>query len=197
MLADRELLARLKAELHQAIPEPNQLPIGERLDRLKLLNAIVQEALRLHPGASHRQDRVAPDEDLMYENQTGQRSIIPAGIAVGMTAPLINRHPGLYENPDDFRPDRYIENPMLSKHLFSFSKGTRQCIGMNLAYQELQTFTAGIFRRYDIYGGTEAKQDGPTLELYQTARSDITMHADYITPAQRGGSQGLQVVVRE
>lgn len=197
LLADRALLARLKAELIEAIPEPNQLPVAEKLDKLKLLNAIIREGLRLYPGATHRQDRAAPDEDLVYQDPNGPRYIIPAGTGIGMTAPIVNRFSALYDRPDDFWPDRYIENPMLSKHLFSFSKGTRQCIGMALAYQELQTFTAGMFRKYDIYEGPEAQQNCPTIELYHTTRRDIMMDGDYVTPSQYEGSQGLRVRIRQ
>lgn len=195
MLSDPKALATLKAELETVMPGPDHiLPDSAKLDNLTYLNAVIQEALRLYPGGSHRQDRVAPDEDLVYENPTtGKTYVIPKGTGVGMTAPIINRHPDLYERPDDFLPERYIKDPHLSKHLFSFSKGSRQCIGINLAYQELQNITAGIFRKYDAYHG----QAGPTLELYETTIKDVAMDADYITPAQVPGSQGLRIRIRQ
>ncbi|KAK3696861.1 hypothetical protein LTR37_017767 [Vermiconidia calcicola] len=197
LLADPQLLQRLRAELKSVMPDPNELPVAAKLDGLPFLNAVVEEAVRLYPGASHRQDRVAPDEDLVYESPDGQTYVIPAGTAVGMTAPLVNRHPDIYDRPDDFLPDRYIENPALARHHLSFSKGARNCLGMNLAYQELQTFVAGIFRKYDLYDPTKAEQTGPTLELFDTRRENIAMDSDYITPGQYEGSQGLRVVIRQ
>ena len=197
LLADRKLLDRLRAELVTAMPNQNELPVASKLDSLPFLNALIQEAVRLYPGATHRQDRVAPDEDLVYNTPDAQTFIIPRGTAVGMAAPIVNRHPTLYgPDPDDFRPDRYLESPKLLKYQMSFSKGTRQCIGMNLAYQELQSFIAGIFRRYDLYDPEKKEQSGPTLELYKTSRADVTMHADYITPAPVEGSKGLRVLIR-
>ena len=196
LLADRELLARLKTELKTAIPDPQHLPVASKLDSLPFLNAVIQEALRLYPGATHRQDRTCPDEDLAYETPNGESYVIPRGTAIGMTAPIINRHPNLYERPDEFIPNRYVKSPELRKYNFSFSKGARQCIGINLAYQELQTFTAGIFRRYDVYDPSKAVQDGPTLELYETKREDISMDADYVTPGPYEGSHGLRVRIR-
>lgn len=127
LLADRHLLARLRTELEQVMPSPHELPVAAKLDGLPFLNALIQEALRLYPGATHRQDRVAPDEDLIYESRNGQTFRIPAGTAVGMTAPLVNRNPDFYDRPDEFLPDRFIENPLLSKYSLTFSKGTRQC----------------------------------------------------------------------
>lgn len=197
LLADRQLLRRLKTELETVMPDPNELPVASKLDSLLLLNAIIEECLRLYPGASMRQDRVAPDEDLIFEGRDGKTVVIPAGTPVGMTAPLINRHPDLYERPDEFLPDRYLENPGLKKYQFAFSKGTRQCLGINLAYQELQTFTAGIFRKYDLYDPAKTEQGGPTLELFETTRADLEMDGDYITPAPYPGSQGLRIVIRQ
>ncbi|KAI2638933.1 cytochrome P450 [Hypomontagnella submonticulosa] len=196
LLSDRQLYARLRAELETVMPDRYELPVASQLDGLALLNAIIQEAIRLYPGATHRQDRTCPDEDLVYEARNGQTYVIPAGSAVGMAAPILNRNPDLYDRPDEFRPERYLENPSLSKYLFSFSKGTRQCIGINLAYQELQSFTAGFVRRYGLYDPTKKVQDGPTLEMYQTTRADIATHSDFITTAPYKGSLGLRAIIR-
>lgn len=195
LLSDPSLFERLKNELVTAFPDFNQIPDARTLDNLPFLNAVIEEAIRLYPGATHRQDRTAPTEALTYKSPSGKEYIIPGGTCCGMTAPIINRHPGLYERPDEFLPDRYLKNPNLRKYNFSFSKGTRQCIGINLAHQELQIFTAGIFRRYGLYDPSRTEQDGPTLELYETKREDIAMHADYITPGQPEGSQGLRVLI--
>lgn len=51
----------------------------------------------------------------------------------------------------------------------------RQCLGMNLAYQELQTFTAGIFRKYGPYNLDHPTQEGPTIELYKPRLVDVMM----------------------
>ncbi|KAI1389790.1 cytochrome P450 [Hypoxylon trugodes] len=196
LLADRQLFNRLRVELETVMPDRNELPVASKLDGLPFLNAIIQEAIRLYPGATHRQDRTCPDEDLVYEAPDGQTYVIPAGSAVGMAAPILNRNPGFYDQPDKFQPERYLENPKLLKYQMSFSKGTRQCIGINLAYQELQTFTAGLIRRYDLYDPTKRIQNGPTLELYQTTREDVTTHSDFITTSPYEGSLGLRVLIR-
>ncbi|KAK7754831.1 hypothetical protein SLS62_003145 [Diatrype stigma] len=202
LLADRALLGRLRAELAAALPDARQLPAAaaQTLDSLPLLNALIQEALRLYPGATHRQDRVAPDEAVVFASaRDGRTYAIPAGSAAGTSAPIANRNRLLYgATADEFRPDRYLENPELRRHNMAFSRGGRQCIGINLAYQELQSFVAGLFRRYDAYDPArgERGQGGPTLELYRTRREDVAMHADYVTSAPYEGSQGLRVIIR-
>ncbi|KAM5343964.1 hypothetical protein ACJ41O_012501 [Fusarium nematophilum] len=185
VLDDQAIFARLRKELESVMPDPDQPPDPVKLDSLPFLNALIEEAIRLYPGATHRQDRVAPDQDLLFQYPDGRTVTIPAGTIVGMIAPIINRHPGWYENPEVFYSDRYLENPKLFRRHLTFSKGGRQCLGMNLAYQELQVFTAGVFRRYGIYDGNLKEQSGLTLELHQTGIEDIKLHADYVTPGLR------------
>lgn len=198
MLSDKTKLGRLKTELASVMT--SDMPPAAKLESLPYLNAVIQEALRFHPSAVHRQDRTAPDEDLIYHNPETDTTIkIPAGTGVGMAAPIANRDRGIYgEDANVFNPDRWIDNPGMRKYLLSFSKGTRQCLGINLAYQELQTFTAGIFHKYDLYDTAKGEngQGGPTLELYETTDADVVMHAEYVTPALPDGSRGLRVVIR-
>lgn len=56
---------------------------------------------------------------------------------------------------------------------------------------------AGIFRKYDVYGGTGEPQKGPTLELFETTREhDIDMVADFVTVGINPESVGVRVIVR-
>ena len=178
------------------MPSSEQAPDPKALDKLPFLNALIEETLRFYPTGTHRQDRVAPDEALIFTYADGKKLHIPAGTIVGMTAPLINRHPAWYDDAETFKPDRYIDNPKLLRRHFTFSKGMRQCLGMNLAYQELQTFTAGIFRKYSPYDAEMQVQEGPTLELFETGIEDVLMHADYVTPGRKPGSQGVRIRIR-
>lgn len=116
---------------------------------------------------------------------------------VGMTAPLLNRLESLYPSPRSFNPERYLENPSLTRYQLAFSKGSRQCIGINLATTELQCIIAGIFRRYDVYDSSKKDQKGPTLELFETNRDDVDMAYDFVTVAPKIGSNGVRVVIRQ
>lgn len=66
---------------------------------------------------------------------------------------------------------------------------------MALAYSELYTIIGGIFRKYNLYDGTD-NQTGPSLELYRTDRSDVDMVADFVTPFVRDDSLGVRLMVR-
>ncbi|KAG9258790.1 cytochrome P450 [Emericellopsis atlantica] len=196
ILTQPKIFKRLRAELDSVMPDATQPPDPVKLDNSPYLNALIEEALRFYPSASHRQDRVAPNEDLVYEYTDGRTLTLPKGSIIGMTAPLVNRHPSLCDDPDTFDPDRYIQDPKLMHRHLTFNKGARQCLGMNLAYQELQTFTAGVWRKYAPYDPSKKVQGGPTMELYETTKEDVAMWSDFVTPSPKPGSPGVRVIVR-
>lgn len=63
-------------------------------------------------------------------------------------------------------------------------KGTRQCLGINLAYAELYLVLAAVFRRFE-------------LELWETSIEDVKMARDIFIPAARVGSGGVRVLVKK
>lgn len=82
LLANPETLKKLKKELADVMPDPDSVPVSEKIEALPYLTAVIQEGIRLHPGASLRQDRVAPDEDLFYEDvKSGKKYVIPKGVS--------------------------------------------------------------------------------------------------------------------
>ena len=82
LLSNPEILKKLKVELSKAVPDPESTLELSQLEALPYLTAVIEEGIRLHPGASVRQDRVAPDEDLFYEDsKNGKKYVIPRGVS--------------------------------------------------------------------------------------------------------------------
>ena len=98
MLSNKDMLKTLKTELEEALPDPSVLPEALATEKLpylvsfcvviyvsnsakKFQTAVINEALRLHPGAISRMERVAPDEDLFYEDKKGNRHKIQRGVS--------------------------------------------------------------------------------------------------------------------
>lgn len=85
LLSNPRILKKLRDELISAIPDPQDMPPLNKLEALPFLTAIVKLGIRLHPGASIRQERVALDEDLLYEDRkTGMKWLIPKGVSQGL-----------------------------------------------------------------------------------------------------------------
>jgi cytochrome P450 len=80
---------------------------------------------------------------------------------------VMHLNPAYWKDAETFRLERWIEIPRLARHLISFSKGIRICLGIDLTYPELYVPLGGIIRRCDLYDGKDT-QTSPTLALYDT-----------------------------
>ena len=115
------------------MPDPNLPPTCAQVEQLPYLTAVIQEGIRLHPGAIMRMQRVSPDEPLVYGQGTNSKWTIPPGTPVSMDAWSTQMNTRIFPDPREFRPERWVENPRLDRYLLSFSKGTRGCLGYVLS----------------------------------------------------------------
>jgi cytochrome P450 len=197
LLSNPPILRKLREELEKAIPDKDdrQFPGFNQVEQLPYLSAVIQEGLRLHPPVTTRQQRVAPSEDLVYVNpSTGINYRLPRGTVMAMNPVLLARIPALYPNPGQFRPERFLEDKRLRGYGLAFSRGSRICLGMQMAYQEMYVILAGLFGRFDCAG--EKGKGGEWLELYETDRGDVEMVRDLVTEGLRDGSVGVRVLVK-
>jgi cytochrome P450 len=178
ILADPNVHAQLKAELRDAIPNPAKTPPLARLEELPYLHAVVQEVHRFSHGVVGRLERVSPDKPIQYQNW-----IIPPGTPVSMTSLLQHRDPSKFPDPSRFDPGRWLNNRQLEKYLVPFSKGTRQCMGINLATAEIYLTLATIFRRFD-------------MELYETTGRDAEIVSDFFIPHGHPDSKGVRIIFK-
>lgn len=181
ILANPDVHARLKAELRQAIPDSNSIPPLARLEELPYLHAVVQEVHRFSHGVVGRLERVSPDAPIQYKNW-----VIPPGTPVAMTSLLQHRDATKFPEPLKFNPDRWLkqgDGERLEKYLVSFSKGTRQCMGINLATAEIYLTLAMVFRRFD-------------MELYETTEKDAEIAHDFFIPHCPVDSKGVRIMFK-
>lgn len=121
-------------ELKNANVDPVNLS-WTALEKIPYLYGIVYEGLRLSHGTSARSPRIAREEDLVYKNANGDQYVVPRGTPIGMSAFLANTNEDIFPEAMKFAPERWIDeqggkNHGLERHMFSFSKGSRQCMGM-------------------------------------------------------------------
>ncbi|KAF3490689.1 putative cytochrome P450 [Arthroderma uncinatum] len=177
--------ARLKAELTEAMPDPSVILSWAELEKLPYLSGIISESLRLSYGQVQRIPRVNRLHAWKYGDW-----VIPPGVTVGMDAFHVHVNEDVYPEPLVFKPERWLNNPRgpdgvkpLSNYMVSFSRGSRVCLGMSLAYMELYVALATIFRRHN-------------LELFETIRSDADFVLDFVVPVPRLESKGVRVIVK-
>ncbi|GAP86887.1 putative cytochrome P450 [Rosellinia necatrix] len=186
ILHNPSIKARLKAELAEAIPDPSDIPSWDLLEQLPYLSGVIMEGLRLGYGSVQRLPRVNRLAALEFRNWT-----IPPNTPVSMDAYHIHMNEEIFPEPMVFRPERWLGNPKgpnglhpLSYYMVSFSRGARNCLGINLAWMELYVGLATVFRRHD-------------LELFETTRTDVDFKFDMVRPMPDWGSKGVRVVVRQ
>jgi cytochrome P450 len=94
----------------------------------------------------------------------------------------------IYEQPMEFLPGRWLaEDYDLSRRVrfhLPFGRGSRMCIGLNLAMAELYIILGSMFRRFDF-------------DLYHTTRErDIDVVRDCFVGEPYKDSNGVRVKVR-
>ena len=186
ILSDQHVLRLLTEELTKAIPDATKpLPLSE-LEKLEYLTAITFETLRISHGVMHRLQRISPNQALQYHDK-----VIPAGTPVSMSAFHMHNNTDIFPDPELFKPERWLpletEGRRLQKYLVAFGRGSRSCLGMNLASAELYMTLATIFRNL-----------GGSMRIIDTVKErDVDICRDLFTPAVREDSTGIKVVIDE
>lgn len=134
-----DLIERARSEVLDVTG--GELPTAEQVGRLKLTDAIISEALRLYPPASVIPRYVA--ESFSFR---GHR--IPRGATLIISPYLTHRDPQLYEDPLEFRPERWLSAPHRpGGEYLPFGGGAHRCLGSVMATTELTVMLARLLAR--------------------------------------------------
>ncbi|KUJ18476.1 cytochrome P450 [Mollisia scopiformis] len=151
VFSNAEILQRLRSELRPATT--NDLKV---LEQLPYLTSVLMEGMRLSPAIASRMARIAPDRELVYNGWH-----IPAGTPIGMTTLLMHTDEMLYPDPMQFNPDRWMDldfRKKADKTYAPFSKGTRICLGMHLAWAEMYLVLPALVQQFNFqFDGTIAE----------------------------------------
>ncbi|RJE21131.1 Cytochrome P450 [Aspergillus sclerotialis] len=183
LFTNESIRLKLRQELREAMPTLDSRPTWYQLEKLPYLSAVVNESLRMSIGISDASPRVAPTESLVYNNY-----VIPPGTMVSQVHYFILTDPTIFPNPHTFDPERWIraaeKGERLEKYIVNFSKGSRICLGKNLAYAELFLVFAALVRQFE-------------LELYETPKSVVEFVRDFGFPAPDEGDLKIRALVKE
>lgn len=186
VLSNPFVLKSLVFELEAAVPDLFSSPSQQTFESLTYLNAVMDEGFRLSYGSMHRLSRSHPNSALQYGKYT-----IPPGTPVGYSAYLVHLNPSIFPDAHAFKPERWLDlapqkRQKLRSYLCNFGRGSRQCVGMRLAYAELYLTLGYLFRRL-----------GKRMELCGTDyERDVKYVQDYFIPAPSQKSKGCRVVER-
>jgi cytochrome P450 len=127
-----EVEARLEQEIERY--SADECTPLEDLPRLTYMRQVIEETLRLYPAGWLLTRRALRDDRL------GDYAVA-AGTEVYISPYFIQRHPGLWPDPERFDPDRFAEGPAAARPplaMLPFSAGPRNCIGEHFARLQMQ-----------------------------------------------------------
>jgi cytochrome P450 len=116
----------------------------EKVSEKENLEAFIKEVLRIAPPIWLSQ-RVSI-EDVVVDG-----THVPAGTEISMSSYVTHRDENVFEDPESFKPERWFENPKLSKgEYFPFMFGKRQCVGKEYALMQLRLVISKVAENFNI-----------------------------------------------
>lgn len=128
-------------------------PLTEVAARMRFTEAVALEALRLLPPA-WAIERAAREDDVIMGYP------IPKGSVVLLSPYVTHRHPQFWDDPEEFRPSRFMEAaPRHRYSFFPFGGGPRLCVGNNLALLQLKVALGTVLARFALEPSPQLRHD--------------------------------------
>ncbi|KAI0002159.1 cytochrome P450 monooxygenase [Russula compacta] len=149
LAANPDVQRKLQQELDEALGNEDDPDTSfENVKNLPYLNAVINEALRLHSTSGIGLPRLVPQGGM-----TIQGHFFKEGTVLSVPSYTIHRDREVWgDDVGVYRPERWFErdNDVIQKTFNPFSYGPRACVGRNLAVLELLIIISSVFRRYEI-----------------------------------------------
>ncbi|KAM5579574.1 hypothetical protein ABKV19_009381 [Rosa sericea] len=164
LLRKPEIFRKATEELDRVIGRERW--VEERdIAHLPFIDAIAKETMRLHPVAPMLVPRLAR-EDCQVAGYN-----IPKGTRVLVSVWTIGRDPNLWDNPNEFCPERFIGKDIDVKgqdfELLPFGSGRRMCPGYSLGIKVIQSSLANILHGFTWrLPGNMKKEDLSMEEIF-------------------------------
>ncbi|CAG9801978.1 unnamed protein product [Chironomus riparius] len=122
----------------------------DMLGEMKYLECCIDEALRKYPIVPMLNRECTKDHTF-----TGTKHTIEKGTTLFIPVQGIQRDPDIYDNPMEFRPERFLDSPTgngNSKGLFymPFGDGPRNCIGARMGKLQTKLALAVILSKFSF-----------------------------------------------
>ncbi|THH30750.1 hypothetical protein EUX98_g3442 [Antrodiella citrinella] len=189
-----EVQKRGQAELDRVVGSL-RLPVYEDLAEMPYIRAIMMETMRWMPvtafGVPHAV--IADDEYNGYH--------IPKGAMVVANQWAMLKNPEDYPEPDQFRPERFLDkdgniDPLVrDPTTIAFGFGRRICVGRHFSHNTLCISIASILHAFNISAGVDA--DGKPIKLVPDMTTGIVSNPKYIPTCLTPRSKVVAQLIEE
>jgi len=139
-----DIEARLHAELDRVLA--GRAPTFADVPALVFTRAIIDETLRLYPPV-----HVFSRQAITADEVCGQK--VPAGSYITISSWVLHRHTLYWEEPDAFKPDRFLpenSSKIIPFSYIPFGAGSRVCLGKHLGLLESVLLLAMIAQSFKL-----------------------------------------------
>ena len=161
------IMRELMQEIHQVLPD-GRPPRLEQLPQLNMMERVIKESMRVMPASSYSQ-RVTNER-----TQLGPLDL-PRGTAVIFSQFITHHREDLYEDPEAFRPERWLHIKPSPYEYLPFAAGPRMCIGTSLAMMTLKIALPTILRRFRLTVVPDSRISGLVTSTMLTPTTSIPM----------------------
>ncbi|KAJ3579139.1 hypothetical protein NPX13_g1417 [Xylaria arbuscula] len=152
LTTNRDKMEILTHELRSRFRHGDEITL-ENIAPLRYLNACIREGMRVFPPIPSGLPRIIAE---------GGNSIlgrwVPEGTRVSVHQYSTYHSPENFKDPNTFVPERWLGDPNYKDDNREahqpFSVGTRNCLGMNLAWHEMRLMLARLVFEFDIESDT-------------------------------------------
>ncbi|KAJ3696927.1 hypothetical protein LUZ61_000632 [Rhynchospora tenuis] len=139
-------MEKAQSEVRELFKGKTHVPDSD-IDKLKYMHLVIKETLRLHPPAPLLLPRQCREECRVFDYD------IPKGTTVLVNAWAIGRDPKYWENPEEFKPERFMNSTTDFKgadfEFIPFGSGRRMCPGMSLGLANVELPLANLLYHFD------------------------------------------------
>ncbi|NWH56921.1 CP4V2 protein, partial [Geococcyx californianus] len=156
-----EAQKKVHRELDEVFGNTERPVTMDDLKKLRYLECVVKEALRLFPS-------VPLFARTLREDCCISGFQIPEGTDVLVITYALHRDPEIFPDPEEFKPERFFPENCKGRHPYAyvpFSAGPRNCIGQRFAQMEEKAILALILRRFWVDSCQKPEELGITGEL--------------------------------
>ncbi|KAF5668798.1 cytochrome P450 monooxygenase [Fusarium denticulatum] len=160
LMTNPKVADRLRQEVakHQSrATHPHHFSFKETQE-MQYLQAVIKEALRLHPAVGQPLERVVPAGGATIAGQ-----FFPEGTIVGVNCWVEHYSSVFGPDPEAFRPERWLDSDkarldMMNRHWIPFGMGARTCIGRHISMLEISKLIPRLVRDFDFMLPNEIKE---------------------------------------